>query len=321
MTQPNIYVLDINRIDYYASTAEAWNSVPFMSFHLPIMGAILNLDLFRTTTGIVLLILVMNHSLNHAKAQAGNSGLFGFRKAVSGFWNTQTLERVHQKWRQLDSRSVSVYNRNGEQNNFDFNKYTNRLPFAWVSISDVQGKTTVVWQSVLFFLLLGSNSFGQIPLCSRITGQAGFTQGMSIALQTSITYMGIQRQGSKFVRQFLPSGPSWPMAPLFIQLESISYGFRRISLGTRLYCNQFRGHQQLHLFTSQCLVPILTLPVLIGAPIRVIVVIIQMRLSALETIVTVLQRGVFCLLTGYYQNEVLSKKDKVASRLLFVFHP
>jgi hypothetical protein len=40
-------------------------------------------------------MLVMNHSLNHAKAQAGNSGLFGLRKAVSGFWNTQTLERVH----------------------------------------------------------------------------------------------------------------------------------------------------------------------------------------------------------------------------------
>jgi len=59
------------------------------------MGAIFHLDLFRTTTGIVLLALVMNHSLNHSKAQAGNSALFGFRKAVSGFWNTQTLERVH----------------------------------------------------------------------------------------------------------------------------------------------------------------------------------------------------------------------------------
>jgi hypothetical protein len=33
-------------------------------------------------------------------AQTGNSVLSGFRKSVSGFWNTQTLERVHLKWRQ-----------------------------------------------------------------------------------------------------------------------------------------------------------------------------------------------------------------------------
>jgi hypothetical protein len=56
------------------------------------------------------------------------------------------------------------------------------LPSAWRALSDVQGKTTVVWLSVLFFLLLGSNSFGLVPLCSAITGQAGFTLGMSIAL-------------------------------------------------------------------------------------------------------------------------------------------
>nr|ANN44643.1 ATP subunit 6 [Hariotina sp. MMOGRB0030F] len=310
MTLPNIYVLDINRMDYFASAAEAWNSVPFMSLHLPVMGAISFLDLFRTTTGIVLLVLVMNHSLNHSKAHAGNSRLFGFRKAVSGFWNTQTLERVHLKWRQLGARSV--LNRDSELNDSSFNKYTNRLPFAWVSLSDVQGKTTVVWLSVLFFLLLGSNSFGLIPLCSRITGQAGFTLGMSIALLRSITYMGIRRQGSKFVRLFLPSGPSWPMAPLFILLESISYGFRRISLGTRLYCNMFRGHLLLHLFTSLSLVPVLTLPAFLGAPFTVIAAIILMALSALETIVAVLQAGVFCLLRGFYVTEVLRRKDRLA---------
>lgn len=81
-----------------------------------------------------------------------------------------------------------------------------------------------------------------VPLFTAITGQAGFTLGLSIRLLSAITYLGIVRQGKKFVRLFLPSGPRWPMAPLFILLESISYGFRAISLGTRLYCNMFRGH-------------------------------------------------------------------------------
>ena len=40
-----------------------------------------------------------------------------------------------------------------------------------------------------------------------------------------------------------------------------------------------------------------------------------MALSALETIVAVLQSGVFCLLSGFYITEVLRRKDPLASAL------
>lgn len=289
-----------------ASAAEAWQSVPLVSLHLPFMGAVFSLNIWAVTVAIAMLVLVVNHSLNHSSAQAGNSALSGFRKSVSGFWNTQTLERVHLKWRQQSARSAQTDR---------VSLSTNRLPSAWRALSDVQGKTTVVWSSVLFFILLASNSFGLVPLCSAITGQAGFTLGMSIRLLSGITYLGVKRQGMRFVRQFLPSGPSWPMAPLFIQLESISYGFRAISLGTRLYCNMFAGHQLLHQFTSLSLVPVLCTPVLLGAPFTVIAASILMAQSALETIVAVLQSGVFCLLSGFYVTEVLSSKDELASAL------
>jgi F-type H+-transporting ATPase subunit a len=58
----------------------------------------------------------------------------------------------------------------------------------------------------------------------------------------------MQRLKLRFVKLFLPSGPSWPMAPLFILLESISYSFRAISLGVRLWRNLLSGHMLLHLF-------------------------------------------------------------------------
>ena len=301
-----------------ASAAEAWNSVPLMSLHLPIMGAVQNLDFFAVTTAIAILILAVNHNLNHMNAAAGNNAQSEFRKSVSGFWNTQTLERVHLKWRQQSARSDTVNAENESYRTFVSNKYTNRLPAAWAELSDVQGKTTVVWLSVQFFLQLRRNCFGQVPLCSAITGQAGFTQGSSIALLSAITYQGVKRQGIRFVRLFQPSGPSWPMAPLFILLESISYGFRRISLGTRLYCNMFAGHLLLHLFTSQSQVPVLTLPVQLGAPFTVVAATIQMAQSALETIVAVLQAGVFCLQAGFYVTEVLRRKDKLASMVSII---
>lgn len=46
---------------------------------------------------------------------------------------------------------------------------------------------------------------------------------------------------------------------------------------------------------------------------------ILMALSALETIVAVLQSGVFCLLRGFYVTEVLRRKDPLASALSFLF--
>ena len=318
--------MDLNFSMYLASAAEAWQSVPLMSQHLPFMGLVFSLNIWAVTTAIAVLVFAVNHSLNHSRAQAGNSALSGFRKSVSGFWNTQTLERVHLKWRQLGARSGSYSPHTGTSDTESMNAlnsskecmYTNRQPAAWTALSDIQGKTTVVWLSVQFFLLQVSNSFGLVPLCSAITGQAGFTLGMSIALLTGITFQGIKRQGMRFVRQFLPSGPSWPMAPLFIQLESISYGFRAISLGTRLYCNMFAGHLLLHLFTSQSQVPVFATPLLQGAPFTVIAAAILMALSALETIVAVLQSGVFCLLRGFYVTEVLRRKDPLASALSFL---
>ena len=71
------------------------------------MGLVFSLNIWAVTTAIAVLVFAVNHSLNHSRAQAGNSALSGFRKSVSGFWNTQTLERVHLKWRQLGARSGS----------------------------------------------------------------------------------------------------------------------------------------------------------------------------------------------------------------------
>ena len=317
--------MDINFSIFFASAAEAWTSIPLVSQHLPFMGSVLSINIWSVCSAIVLQVLIGNHSNNHSGAQAGNSAFSGFRKSVSGFWNTQTLERVHLKWRQYSARSAYTHTGSSAAQGGTVTapaaagSLTNRLPAAWRILSENQGKTTVVWLSVLFFVIQGSNSFGLVPFCSAITGQAGFTLGMSIALQSAITFIGVKRQGMKFVRLFLPSGPSWPMAPLFILLESISYGFRAISLGTRLYCNMFAGHLLLHLFTSLSLVPVLCTPVLLGAPVTVIAALILMALSALETIVAVLQSGVFCLQRSFYLHEVQSRKDPLASALSFIY--
>lgn len=290
-----------------ASAGETWQAVPLMSLHFPVLGYAFWCNVWALTVTLAILAAVGSHAHNHSYALAGNSAMSGLRKAINLFWHNQTLERVHLKSRTLSLRGSSK-----------MAEHTNRLPAAWISLRDNQRKTTGVWLVVLFFVLLVSNIFGLVPLCSAITGQAGTTLGFSLALLTGITYAGIQRQGMKFVKLFLPSGPSWPMAPVFILLESISYAFRAISLGVRLWANMLAGHQLIHLVTALALVPALCLNIVVGAPITVLAAGLLMALSGLEAIVCVLQSGVFCLLASFYLHEVLSKKEFLASGVSFI---
>lgn len=283
------------------SAVEGWSNVPLLSFYVPTFGFFLNGSPWTISVLFSVLTICVSHSLNHWNAQAGTSGISGVRLFLGSFWGSQILERVQIKWRAILLRSSLAVS------------HTNRLTSGWICLSDIQRKASWSWVVVLFFVLVASNAFGLVPLFSAVTGQAGTTLGLSFALWAAICYAGVVRLGKKFVKLFLPSGPSWPMAPVFVLLESISYSFRAISLGVRLWANLFAGHQLLHLFTSLFLIPIFSTSFVFGAPIVAIGGFLLMALSALETIVCVLQSGVFCLLCSFYLNEALSKKDSLGA--------
>nr|AWV56927.1 ATP synthase F0 subunit 6 [Pseudopediastrum sp. CL0201VA] len=299
----------------FNSSAELWQNIPLISFHYSLFSLIFSANLWAVTAAVLILILVWSNPQNHAYAQAGNSAVDSLRKSIYAFWNGQILERVHLKWRDLSSRLLlsSILNLHSTVSSSvqTVNIQTNRLPAAWISLSPVQRKTTGVWVTVLFFVLLTSNAFGLVPLCGLITAQAGTTLGLSLLLLTLITFAGVQRLKARFVKLFLPSGPSWPMAPLFILLESVSYSFRAISLGVRLWLNVFSGHLLLHLFTAFLLVPVFSSNLILALPITALAAGLLMALTGLETMVAVLQSGVFGLLSSFYLTEVLSKRDSL----------
>lgn len=286
------------------SAGEAWVSVPLVSFHWPSLGLIFWTNTWAVCSAVAILAASLSNERNHYVAQAGNSAVASLRKAIAAFWRSQILERVHLKWRSIRARSVAP-----------MAGPSNRLASAWVCLSPIQRKTTQIWVVVLFFVLLASNLFGLVPLCSAVTGQAGTTLGLSLALWTAVTLSGIQRLGLRFVKLFLPSGPSWPMAPLFILLESISYSFRAISLGVRLWANLLSGHLLIHMVSALALAPALCCSFVVGAPVTILVSALLMALTGLELIVCVLQSGVFCLLASFYLHEGLSKKDALAAAI------
>jgi len=282
------------------SSEESWQSVPFLSGQLPSFSLSLWCNNWGLSVLLALVILTWNHEKNHVYAKAGSSSFHSLHQTILSFWSTSILERVHLPWRQIQSLSTK-----GKM----LNDQTTRILSYWFNLFPIQRKTTNIWITALFFVIVSSNIFGLIPFFEAITGKVGFTLGISFAVWGAVTYSGIMRLGVKTVKLFLPSGPSWPMAPVFVLLELISYCFRAISLGVRLWANMLAGHQLIHLVTAIALVPALCLNIFIGAPVTALAAGLLMALTGLESIVCILQSGVFCLLTGFYLNEVLGKKD------------
>nr|AIK66594.1 ATP synthase F0 subunit 6 [Atractomorpha echinata] len=281
----------------FYSSGEGWQYVPLFSLIWPAYGLSGWISTWGLAVRLVLLFGAISHQLHQEKAQARGSALHNLYLAILNFWNNQTLERIHLRWRETPLHSGKT----------SHTLHSNRLTGSMVYHSIRARKVTGVWLIVLFIVILFSNCMGLAPGFEAVTGKAGSTLCLSFALWGGVTYAGVQRQGRKTVRWFLPSGPSWPMAPVFVLLELVSYCFRARSRGVRLWANMLAGHQLLHLVCARARVPARCTGI-IGIPVTIRSAGLLMARSGLELIVCILQSGVFCLLASFYLHEARSKK-------------
>lgn len=285
-------------LNLFYSSGEGWQSVPLFSIQWPAFGFNGWFNTWGLAVRLVLIFATLSHQLHHLKAQAQGSSFHNLYSSIMNFWNNQTRERIHLRWRDIQKLSGNTIH----------SVHSNRLAGSWFLNSNSARKITSVWLIVLFMVILFSNLMGLAPGFEAVTGKAGTTLGRSFALWGAVTYAGIQRQGRKTVRWFLPSGPSWPMAPVFVLLELVSYCFRALSRGVRLWANMLAGHQLLHLVCARARVPARCTGI-IGIPVTIRSAGLLMARSGLELIVCILQSGVFCLLASFYLHEARSKTD------------
>nr|YP_008757363.1 ATP synthase subunit 6 [Aegilops speltoides var. ligustica]BAN94740.1 ATP synthase subunit 6 [Aegilops speltoides var. ligustica] len=96
--------------------------------------------------------------------------------------------------------------------------------------------------SVTFTFSLFRNPQGMIPFSFTVTSHFLITLALSFSIFIGITIVGFQRHGLHFFSFLLPAGVPLPLAPFLVLLELISYCFRALSLGIRLFANMMAGH-------------------------------------------------------------------------------
>ncbi len=155
----------------------------------------------------------------------------------------------------------------------------------------------------LFAFLLFSNLIGMIPYSFTTTSHLAVTFGLSLSLFIGITVVGFQEHGLHFFSFLLPKGAPLALAPLLVVLELVSYCFRAVSLGVRLFANMMAGHTLVKILSGFAWTMLS-----LGGALSVASLIpfaIVFALTGLEIGVACLQAYVFTILTCIYLNDAI----------------
>jgi F-type H+-transporting ATPase subunit a len=155
----------------------------------------------------------------------------------------------------------------------------------------------------LFTFLLATNLMGMIPYSFTATSHMVVTFGLSVSLFLGITIVGFQRHGLHFFSFLLPKGAPLMLAPLLVVLELVSYSFRAISLGVRLFANMMAGHTLVKILSGFAWT-MLSLGGMLSVAASIPCVIV-FALTGLEIGVACLQAYVFTILVCIYLHDAI----------------
>lgn len=150
--------------------------------------------------------------------------------------------------------------------------------------------------SIFFFVLLG-NLLGMVPYMFTFTSHIIVTFTLAMIVFSFVTILGVVLHGVRFFSLFMPNGVSLLLAPVFVPIELISYLARPISLSVRLFANMLAGHIMMKVFAGF----VVMMGVAGIAPMAV-----NVALTGLEIMISLLQAYIFTLLTCVYLNDAVN---------------
>jgi len=165
------------------------------------------------------------------------------------------------------------------------------------------GKKYFPFIFTLFTFLLFSNLIGMIPYSFTTTSHLIVTFTLSVSVFLGVTLIGFQIHGIHFFSFLLPPGAPLALAPFLVVIELVSYSFRAISLGVRLFANMMAGHTLVKILSGFAWTMLS-----VGGIMYIVSVIpflVVFALIFLEIGVACLQAYVFTILTCIYLNDAI----------------
>jgi F-type H+-transporting ATPase subunit a len=157
--------------------------------------------------------------------------------------------------------------------------------------------------TVFIFVLVGT-LLGITPLKETFTAHLAVTIGLSVAVFVYANWLAFSNHGVGYLRMFLPPNVPLFVAPVLVFVELISYLFRPITLGFRLFANIFAGHVMLKLFADFCAMLTSALGS-IGLLASIMPLAVMVVLYALEVMIVFIQSYMFMLISCVYLRDAI----------------
>jgi len=149
----------------------------------------------------------------------------------------------------------------------------------------------------VFMIVLMGNLLGMIPYSFTYTSHIIVTGALALLIFFAATLAGLFKHGFHFFTLFLPAGLPWPLIPLIVTIEIISYLSRPISLSVRLFANMVAGHTMLKVFAG--------FSVSMGIVFGIVPMLLNVALVGLEVMIAFIQAYVFAILTCIYLKDAI----------------
>lgn len=167
-----------------------------------------------------------------------------------------------------------------------------------------EGEKYLPYISTLFIFILLNNLIGLVPYSFTVTSHLIVTFTLSLSLFIGIIIIGCQRHKIKMLSVFLPANSSFFLALLLVPIELISYIFKPISLGVRLFANLMAGHTLLKVIVGFSWSLLMLEDIL--SVVHIVPLLILILLMGLELGVALIQAYVFTVLTCIYLNDSIN---------------
>jgi ATP synthase subunit 6 len=156
----------------------------------------------------------------------------------------------------------------------------------------------------IFIFVLLSNLIGLVPYSFTNTSHLIVTFALALTIFIGVNLICAKEHGINMISLFLPSGTSLGLALLLVPLELVSYMFKPISLGVRLFANMMAGHTLLKVIVGFAYSMLTSGSLMLVA--HILPILILILLIGLELGVAMIQAYVFTILTCIYLNDAIN---------------
>jgi len=173
-----------------------------------------------------------------------------------------------------------------------------------VKTAGPEAKPAIPFVFSLFVFILFGSLLGLTPVKFTFTSHLVVTMALALTVFTYVNVLAVGKQGLGFFRFFLPAGTPMYLAPMLVFMEVISYLFRPVTLGVRIFANILAGHIMIKLFGDFNVMLIDALGFK-GVAVTVFPVILMVIFYAFEVMVFLIQSYIFILITSLYIRDAL----------------